>query len=158
MNEHSIQEVLHGLVGQRCQWVDNPVGSILLIDIGPVSAEGGETSGLRPRSWRHLTVECPWRLQSQDRVLCDWNDDGGVGGLIERTVSALHGQSVTGASAIAPAWDLKLTFSGGLSLFAFADSNDLRADAWSILGTDGLEAAIGPEREGRPGCRLRWKR
>lgn len=140
----SVGRVLQELVGQRCEGVDNPHGSILRIDIGALGSRPDDVPTARRHGWRHLTVESPWRLERADGVLCDWNFSGGVDGELSWRIQTLLGRTVTSAQAVPPAWDLRVTFSGGVMLAVFSDSNDDRDDAWMILGTDGVELVVGP--------------
>lgn len=149
-------DVLLGeLVGQRCEGVDNPYGSILRLDIGPLAVRVDDEVGAKPHGWRHLTIESPWRLVLQREVLCDWNDDGGTGGVLTDLIASLKGKTVLEVSAAPPGWDLRIRLSDGFELFVFSDSNDDRDDAWFILGTDGLTLSAGPERAGEGGVKIK---
>ena len=140
-----LKRVVAELVGQRCEGIDNPYGSILSIDIGPLDIRSGDPLGAKPHGWRHLTILSPWRLQSSRAVLADWNVDGGTGGFLSEIIRQLVGDVVSAASTTGPAWDLSLTWKSGLVLTVFADSNDERDEAWYILGTDGLEVEARPD-------------
>ncbi len=121
-----------------------PHGSILRLDLGPLGHRATDGPQDRPHGWRHLTVESPWRLEDEQYVICDWNFPGGKDGDIARLASTLVGHHVVQATAVAPGFDLDLRFSGGLRLVVFADSDDVRQDAWMILGTDDLTLSVGP--------------
>jgi hypothetical protein len=98
------------------------------------------------RGWRRLTVNSPWRIQSADSILADWNSDNGLNGELVTSASQLVGATLDSIEVIPPAWDLLLKWSNGWSVFVFSDSDDLRDDAWYILGIDGLEIAAGPRK------------
>ncbi len=140
----SVDRVMRELIGLPCENVDNPYGSILRLDLGPLGHRATDGTQERPHGWRHLTVESPWRLEGDRYVICDWNFSGGKDGDISRLAQTLIGHHVLEATAIGPGWDLDLRFSGGLRLVVFADSDDGRDDAWMILGTDDLRLEVGP--------------
>lgn len=152
---NDVQAVLQQLVGQRCGGVDNPYGSILRLDLGPFGWQLDGPPTARRHGWRHLTVLSPWRLESTDEVLADWNLNGGFSGQILNRVQVLQGVTVTKAEASPPGWDLTMIWSNGLRLRVFCDSDEDRNDAWMILGTDGLELGVGPARAGSPGYELK---
>jgi hypothetical protein len=147
MDAFSITRVLRELVGQRCENVENPHGSVLSIDIGPMGTRTGE-EGTKPHGWRHLTVLSPWRLETEDKVLTDWNMPGGTDNPdLAVAVSRLIGLTVLRVESAPPAWDLAITWSSGVTLRVFADSTSDREDAWFILGTDGEEVAGVPDKQ-----------
>lgn len=151
----TLTDVLAGLVGERCAGVDNPYGSVLRLDIGPLELPAGASADERPHGWRHLTVYSPWRLTSETDVLCDWNDDGGAKGHLTQLITVLHGQAIVSANSVGPAWDLRLEFSEGVTLYVFSDNTDERDDAWVILGTDGLELGVRPRVRGDGGWEIK---
>jgi hypothetical protein len=140
-----IHDVVAQLAGQRCEGADNPYGSILSVDLGPLGLRRGEESGAKQHGWRHLTVLSPWRLHTDREVVADWNVEGGAGGPLPALVKQLVGDVVMAADTSGPAWDLRLTWKSGLTLCVFSDSTDDRDDAWFILGTDGIEVSAAPE-------------
>ena len=140
----AILDVIEQLVGLRCEAADNPYGSILRLDFGDLGLRADDHPAARPHGWRHLTILSPWRVQSDTEVLVDWNVDGGANGLINPLVQQLVGQRVERTSTGPPAWDMSITFSGGVRLVIFGDRQDDRADAWFILGRDGIEVAAQP--------------
>jgi hypothetical protein len=153
-----VQSVIHGLIGQRCEGVDNPYGSILRLDIGPLGRRADDSTATPPHGWRHLTVLSPWRLESASEVIADWNLSGGFEGVILGRVKILIGLTVVAASSQPPGWDLVLSWSSGLHLRVFSDRTQDRDDAWAILGTDGLELGVGPAKQGDAGYQLTWTR
>lgn len=155
MAADEIRSVLQAMVGHRCEGADNPYGSILRLDIGPLGLSPGDSPSARPHGWRHLTIESPWRLASDNDVLCDWNEEGGPHGSISNLITPLLGRTLIAVRADPPAWDLRLQFSGGFELFVFSDSDEDRDDAWFILGTDGLTLSAGPQRGSTGGAKLK---
>jgi len=148
-------DYLRQLIGERCERVDNPAGAILVLDIGPLG-RWQERPDHGTIGWRQLTILSPWRLQSDIEVFCDWNADGGTeDGAILRAVRQLLGRTIVEAHCAPPGWDLLLRWSNGLTLHVFADTKEERADAWSLLGTDGLVLAAGPARRRASGWSAR---
>lgn len=145
MNEAKLRSAVGELVGQCCEGVENPYGSILSIDLGPLGLRSDDLPGAKPHGWRHLTVLSPWRLETDQYVIADWNENGAPAGTLPQTIQVLHKQSVVAAETAPPGWDLRLRWSNGLSLVVFSDSTDDREDAWFILGTDGLEVSAAPD-------------
>jgi hypothetical protein len=140
-----IGQVLPELVGQPCTRAFNPYGSILCLDIGPLGHRADDDPDARQRGWRTLTVYSPWRLQTTDQIACDWNYAGGYEGEITPLIQPLVGQVVEMASAEPPpGWDLRIRFSGGLTLITFSDREDVDRKVWTILGTDGLQLLVEP--------------
>lgn len=142
--QEQIERAVADLVGQRCARAENPHGSILSIDLGPLALRSSDAADARPHGWRHLTILSPWRLQTKDHVVADWNVDGGVAGVLPQLIQQLVGDRVIAAQTSMPAWDLRLDWESGLTLTVFGDCTNEREDAWFILGTDGLEIAGSP--------------
>lgn len=136
--------LLADIVGQRCECATNPHGSILSLDFGHLGRREDDDVSSPLHGWRHLTVLSPWRLQDNEEVQCDWNSDGGAGGVIAAVIAHLEGQVVVSAATTLPAWDLTIQFASGVQLVVFGDNNDDREDAWFILGTDGAECGAAP--------------
>lgn len=150
-----VRGALAELVGLRCEGVDNPYGSVLRLDLGPMGRRPGDSPSARPHGWRHLTILSPWRLQNSGQVVVDWNVPGGAGGRLSEAVRPVLGQEITEARAQAPGWDLIINWRGGLQLVVFSDSTEDREDAWVILGNDGLELGVGPAKAGATGYELK---
>ena len=146
-------DVLRELVGQRCEAIDNPYGSVIRLDIGPMGHRPGETDA-RPHGWRHLTIFAPWRLESRSEVVGDWNLPGGFHGTIVPAVQRLLADTISAARSAPPGWDLVLDWSSGLRLVVFSDRTEDRDDAWAILGTDNVELGVGLAMPGETGYKL----
>lgn len=140
----SVEVVVGELVGLLCEGLDNPIGSILRLDFGPLALRPDDPPMARPHGWRHLTVFSPWRVQTNREIISDWNVDGGPSGLIEPSLRHLVGRTVEAAVTRPPAWDLIVSFSGGIQLVVFGDCMDERDHAWFILGTDGIDIVAVP--------------
>lgn len=137
--------VVRDLVGQRCERAENPYGSILSIDFGRLALRADDPPTAKPHGWRHLTILSPWRMQTSEYVVSDWNVNGGVHGGLQAALLRLVGNAIVDAETTGPAWDLVLKWDNGVSLFVFSDMTDDRDSAWFILGTDGIEASAAPE-------------
>jgi hypothetical protein len=149
-----INSLLREMIGQPCVGLDNPYGSTIRLEIGPLGLRVDDELTARPHGWRHFTIKSPWRLASKQFVLCDWNDREETSESISERIATLVGRSVLDVSATPPDWDLRIRFSGNLELFVFADSDTSREDAWFLLGTDGLAISAGPERSKRGGLSI----
>lgn len=147
--------LIQQLVGQRCERVDNPHGSILRLDIGQLGTLPDDPPDALSHGWRHLTVLSPWRLQDKDYVACDSTDPGGAGGVIASYVTILNGRKIVSASVTEPAFDLEIEFKGGLNLVVFSNNGGVDDSAWFILGTDGLQVSAKPRRRDSGGWRMR---
>ena len=123
---------------------ENPYGSILSLDFGALTLRKGDEPTAKTHGWRHLTVLSPWRLQSADEIIADWNVDGGANGKLHQLIQGLVGDTVVSAQTSGPAWDLALQWVSGLTLSVFGDATDDRDSAWFILGSDGIEASAVP--------------
>ena len=151
----SLPELLDGLTGQECTAILNSVGSILLIDIGPLGRGPHQLHDSPAQGWRSLLIDSPWRIECPAGVVCDWNADNSVDGEMARCIASLVGRTVERCCAFPPAWDLRVSFSGDLHLVVFSDSDAGRRHSWTILGTDGLEVVAGPALD-PPGWAVSW--
>ncbi len=149
-----IQEVLAELPGKRCAGIDNPYGSVLRLEIG-ASPTPGKDQAAYTHAFRHLTIFSPWRLETPQEVITDWNEEGGVNGTLIQTMGRLVGDEIISARAVPPGWDLTLHWSSGLTLRVFGDIDDTRDDSWMILGNDGLELGVHPAKHGDIGYEIK---
>lgn len=102
------------LVGQRCSQVTIGEDDELVVDFGALEQTGpGEFDGA---AW--LIAECPWRLESEDDVLCGWEDDDEA---IAVNASVVIDRDVEEQLVRLPGFDLTLRFSGGYTLRVFPD-------------------------------------
>jgi len=73
-----------------------------------------------------LYVECAWRLETEQDVLCTSTSSNGSGGLMIEALRQLVGKAINQARLMWPAADIRLDFDGGFSLLLFADqANEL---------------------------------
>ncbi|HTD62984.1 MAG TPA: hypothetical protein VK679_20155 [Gemmatimonadaceae bacterium] len=142
-----IHNTLQALVGQPCTGTLNPMGSILLLEIGPLGRPADDADA-ELRGWRSFTIYCPWRLDDVDHTICDWNFSGGAKGEIYPLMQTLVGRTVESVVTNAPGWDLRIGFSGGLTLTTLSDSDTERDEVWIMFGNDGFkfkaELTFGP--------------
>lgn len=68
-----------------------------------------------------LFVECAWRIETEEGVLCTWTDPNEVGGQMLKGLHALVGQPVTRVELAAPFLDLLVEFGGRYRLRMFCD-------------------------------------
>lgn len=68
-----------------------------------------------------LFIECVWRLESKEEVMCGAWDDNSADGKMLQGLNMLVGKRVTDLSWVEPAWDLAITFSNNLQLKVFCD-------------------------------------
>lgn len=68
-----------------------------------------------------LFVECAWRIETDDGVLCTWTDENTVGGRMLEGLRALVGQPVTRVEVAGPFLDLLVEFGGRFRLRMFCD-------------------------------------
>lgn len=143
-NGNLLSKLVQDIVGHVCEVAENPYGSVLSLDFGPMGRRANDAPDAKLHGWRNLVILSPWRLEDDVSVRADWNVEGGSEGELQEILKALTGHKVVSASTSGPAWDLRLEWSHGLRMVVFADSTDDRDDAWFILGTDGAEASAVP--------------
>lgn len=68
-----------------------------------------------------LYIECAWRLESKDEVICTSTSSNEHGSIREQRLLRLPGQVVSTASISSPGFDLRLCFDYSTSLIVFAD-------------------------------------
>jgi hypothetical protein len=146
-----IKKSIAGIVNMRCTQSRNPIGSTLVLDFGPVALPRSPVPGEKPRGERRLTVYSPWRVQSDQEIVFDWNVDGGAGGRLPALVGALENANVRRVETRPPGWDLEVDFDNGLTLVVFGDVEDERDVAWFILDADAAAFSARPRVRPLPG-------
>ena len=124
------EDQLNQLVGQKCWgYVAGPgTGSVLSIDIGNKIPGKKPTKGSRQNADQQkyyaefsLFIECVWRIDSNDEVVCGaWNDNS-KGGEMQKGLKRLVGCVINSISLFKPALDLEVSFSNQLVLRVFCD-------------------------------------
>lgn len=121
---------LLSLVGEKCWAVvaGTGTGSVLSLYFGGrvprqrrlsnpnVSAEAQEFDGEYV-----LYIECAWRLDSEDAVICSWTDDNSRGETMLTGLQNLENETVRACELGHPAHDLTITFENGMALRIFCD-------------------------------------
>lgn len=96
-------QMLHG---QRCSQIAIGEDDELIVDFGELlQVAPGDHDG---ESW--LIVECPWRLDSDDEVLCGWDDADET---ITASIAELLDSALVDSRVRLPGFDLILTFDTG---------------------------------------------
>jgi hypothetical protein len=107
----SLVERLHG---QRCAQISIGEDDELILDFGELIQTGpGDFDG---ENW--LIVECPWRLDDDDDVLCGWEDSDET---IGATAHVLIGATLESSSVRRPGFDLTLNFDSKHRIRIFPD-------------------------------------
>lgn len=93
---------LHGL---KCSQISIGEDDELIIDFGELAQIAPDD--FDGESW--LIVECPWRLEDAEEVLCGWEDsDEDISDMIRE----LLGSTLVSTSVRRPGFDLTATFEG----------------------------------------------
>lgn len=71
-----------------------------------------------------LFVTCSWRLDSETSILCSSKENNSNTGSMVRSLKKVIGKRVMDINVFEPAFDLIITFDGGLSLKIFCDETD----------------------------------
>jgi hypothetical protein len=127
-------------------------GSSLLLDIGsgvprekPISNLTLSDLQQRYEGEYRVFVQCAWRLELSDEVICGSGDDPTPGGAMSVGVQRIVGCSVVHADIQYPARDLILEFTDGLFLRVFCDQTNIEEDEDNYSLTAGSTTlAVGP--------------
>lgn len=115
---------LRRLVGQPC-WKARGggpnIGQWFYLYFGEKVPDGNFRGVQRFTSERYLSLECAWRLETAQEVICSSADHADLDGPMVEGMSRLEGASVTAVSITAPAWDLAIAFDNGLHLKVFCE-------------------------------------
>jgi hypothetical protein len=153
-----VHDVLASLTGLPCAEATNSHGSIIMLDFGKMALRASHPPGSNPQGERSLLVFAPWRLETVDEIIADWNDVGGKVGTLNRDLAAIVGATVESVvTGGPPAWDLTITFSSGVRLLVFSDTDSDASAAWQITGKEGLGLEVSPTRAGRGGVKLTYR-
>jgi hypothetical protein len=92
-----------------------------------------------------IFVQCAWRLESSDSVLCGSGDDSAAGGEMVRVVQTILDRRILQAEVQHAALDLTLSLTGGLLLRIFCDQTDLEENNLNYSVSSGTTTvAVGP--------------
>ena len=135
IRSHSIYDHMNSLLnkfvqGKECWYtsVNASTGSILNLCLG------GKVPSKKPAQNPNksedfcsfdpeisVMVYCAWRIETKDHVLGGWLDPNHPGGAMEKSLSNIHGKTVTEFHLDFPSFDLTLTLSNMFSIKIFCD-------------------------------------
>jgi hypothetical protein len=149
---------LHALVGQPCWSASAGPRATVAMDLGEKLRRAQALKNPRlTDEQRHfigehwLLVQCAWRLDSADGVVCASGDDTSTG-RIAAGLGSLVGRTVTAFELRAPAHDLTLWFGADRRLSIFCDRSVGDGDNYTLAipgETIGVQAGGAIEREPR---------
>jgi hypothetical protein len=125
-----LESALVSLVGERCWSVINGEGSGSLVSTAfgkkllrklPLRNASLSDEQRNFEGEFELYVECAWRLESKEEVLCTSTSSNHRGGLRDKSLRNLIGRTVTDAVCTYPGGDLAITFDDSLALRIFVD-------------------------------------
>ena len=121
------EEEVSKLPGKECWGVVGGVGSgsIISLSIGDkypkaVASKNRHLSEIvrNNDSEFSLLIECPWRIESSAEVLCGSHHSNEKGGRYLSSFKQITGIRIESIECNAPAFDLKVLFSNGITLIA----------------------------------------
>jgi hypothetical protein len=120
----SLRRLTTSLIGERVWWVAPGVGASFSLALGggfprkrPVKSANRRFSAYQPEI--SLIVWCVWRLETSRAPLA--SSDGDDQRSIRAVGRALIGKRIRTIELVRPCWDLRLDFTGGVSLKIFCD-------------------------------------
>lgn len=131
------KQQIHSLVGQPCWSVvaGEGTGSIIALDFGK------KIPRVVPLTNLHLTedqryfkaemslfIECAWRLDSHNGVICGSSDSDVNDGPMVRGLALIVDQKVGSVELAEPFWDLTIRFTGDLLLKIFCDQTNVEEE------------------------------
>jgi hypothetical protein len=72
-----------------------------------------------------IFIQCAWRLEDKEQVICGWGDDFSDGGPLRKGIQLILNQAVEHVSIRRPSFDLTLCFTNSLMLQIFCDQTEL---------------------------------
>lgn len=117
---------LQAIVGQNCWHVvaGGLVGPTFALALGKRVPRPAPLRHVQSEEFRNndgeynLLVWCSWRLDGESEALASSDQEPET---IARALAVLVNQTISEATCSAPAWDLRLEFSGGQKLMVFCD-------------------------------------
>ncbi len=140
------QPIWSGVAGPRDDYV-------LTLEIGEkrrrVSRLGAQELSFNKRTFEGafgFIIECPWRFESSDQVLCSCFELLEPTGRGPREIAGMADAVIEDVAIIAPAYDLLIQLSGGLRIFAFSSETNpkKKRNNWSFWSQRHL-LTIGPK-------------
>lgn len=118
------QSDLEVLKGLQCSEViaGHGTGSAILLDLGPRHAKVSTPAEDEFDYDWSIRVNCAWRLDSTDRVLCGWSEFDSATGEPPPELIAMKGHVILRTSLTKPSADLTIFFATGEALRIFCDN------------------------------------
>jgi len=88
-----------------------------------------------------LMIKCPWRLDSNTAVICDWRSTGDAENARAEAHLSMEGLTVEDVELSHPGLDFRLRFSSGHQLLMLCDSAGAYGDCWYLLRPDDSSVA-----------------
>jgi hypothetical protein len=137
-NVNEFITTIHTLVGKECWGITagERTGSVIDLDFGKkIHRKHPGPNPALPADLRlddgelGMFIECAWRLDAADRVICGWGESGAEGGPLGRGLQLIVNKIVERVSIEQPAFDLALHFENGLVLRVFCDQTESAEDS-----------------------------
>jgi hypothetical protein len=122
------------LVGKRCWGIvaGANTGSVLDLHLGQKLLRQHQVRNpTLPEDLRQnrgelsLFIQCAWRLEDKERVICGWGEDFSHGGPLGKGIQLIVDQPIERVSIRRPSFDLTLYFANSLMLQVFCDQTEL---------------------------------
>jgi hypothetical protein len=150
----TLKELVSSLVGCSC-WSATCCGAAgpsLMLDVGnriprrePVTNPTMSPEQRMYEGEYRLFIECAWRLERNDEVICGSQDEAEHGGPMALAIRAIVSRAIRHADVQGPAWDLTLTFADDLRLRIFCDQTNINIDDFNYsISTGSTSAEVGP--------------
>ena len=118
------------LTGKQCWGIiaGNGTGSFITLNIGdkiplktPLDNPTLDENARNYEGEYGLYIECVWRLDSDNEIICGAWDDNSKGGEMLKGLKLLTGTQITQINLFEPAWDFTIEFSNHCKLKVFCD-------------------------------------
>lgn len=137
MNEDHAKEFLAAadmLIGKTCWGIvaGANTGSVLDLHLGqkllrrhPVANPALSADLRQYRGELAVFIQCAWRLEDKEKVICSWGEDFSDGGPLRKGINLFLNQDVEHVDIRRPSFDLTLYFRNSLTLQVFCDQTEL---------------------------------
>lgn len=140
MEKELIEEFLmaiNALIGKACWGIaaGPNMGSVIDLELGekiPLRQPGSSalTNDLcYYRGEYTVMIECSWRLDAKDRVICGWAESNLEDGVLSHGLQLVLNQTVENVTVDPVTFDFSLYFSNALTLRGFCDQTDASAQS-----------------------------
>ncbi|HET7433791.1 MAG TPA: hypothetical protein VFN10_03660 [Thermoanaerobaculia bacterium] len=130
------------VAGPPTSWLSLHIGDKCPLDVPSTNPHLSEDLRLYEGSIG-LFIECPWRLGSEEGLICSWSDDFAGDVPIMTKLAALVNARIEALEVAAGTLDLELRLTNGLRLTAFCDSVESEDDNYFLRNRDVLYI-VGP--------------